>query len=127
MKTGASLGFICVGAIMAFAVRGNTSWLNVHTAGWVIMVIGLIGLVLPRRTTSWLGRRLLVRRTIPTGRVQQIQVPPYVARNPGTSRIEAGLPARPSLLDDDIDPIEDASYRGTPSGTEVVEDLYEQP
>ncbi len=158
MKTGIGLAFICVGAILAFAVTTNTSVVNLHTAGWVIMLVGVIGLLLPRRTYGWLGRRLLVRRTYPAGpggypagpgggtrggtypgaQVEEIAVPPYVARNPGTSRIQAGLPPRPTLLDEpDTDPV-DATVPGAtvrpaapgetraPGTTEVIEDRYEE-
>jgi hypothetical protein len=139
MKIGSSLALICVGAILAFAVTANTSVFNLHTAGWVVMLIGVIGLLLPGRTAGWLGRRVLVRRSYPSSRVEQMPVPPY-ARNPGTSAIEAGLPSRPTLLDDGQDLIEDAEvphYRPgagrlapdhpQPAATEVIEDLYEQP
>ena len=140
MKIGSSLALICVGAILAFAVTTNTSVFNLHTAGWVIMLIGVIGLLLPGRTAGWLGRRLLVRRTYPGGRVEQVPVSPYVARNPGTTVIQQqALPSRPTLLDEE-DLIEDAEvpqYRpgtGTvapdpprSATTEVIEDLYEQP
>jgi hypothetical protein len=157
MKIGSSLALICIGAILAFAVTANTSFFNLNTAGWVLIVIGVIGLLLPNRTAGWLGRRLLVRRSYPGGRVEHIPVPPYVARNPGVSALERGLPSRPTLLDQEDDLIEDAEsgyyvtqepempgYRtetgrapssprqsgtpGTRSGvTEVIEDLYEQP
>ncbi len=152
MKIGSSLALICIGAILAFAVTANTSVFNMHTAGWVLMVIGVIGLLLPNRTAGWLGRRLLVRRSYPSGRVEQIPVPPYVARNPGVSAIERGLPSRPTLLAEDDDLIETAQpsyevieetepqgYRSAAPGgpqsgttrpqpyTEVIEDLYEQP
>jgi hypothetical protein len=139
MKIGSSLALICVGAILAFAVTANTSVFNLHTAGWVIMLIGVIGLLLPGRTAGWLGRRLLVRRTYPGGRVEQIPVAPYAARNPATSAIEQGLPSRPTLLDDEQDLIEDAEVPQYRPGagrvaseppratTEVIEDLYEQP
>jgi hypothetical protein len=137
MRTGIALGFICLGAILAFAVTGNTSVFNIHTAGWVIMLVGLVGLFLPKRTYGWLGRRVVVRRTrgYPGAAVEEIPAPPYVARNPGTARIEAGLPARPTLLTDEpleTDPIADAEYRAreyqrTAPQTEVVEDLYENP
>jgi hypothetical protein len=140
MKIGSSLALICVGAILAFAVTTNTSVFNLHTAGWVIMLIGVIGLLLPGRTAGWLGRRLLVRRTYPGGRVEQIPVPPYAARNPGTTVIQQALPSRPTLLDEEQDLIEGAEvpqYRpgtGTlapdpprSATTEVIEDLYEQP
>jgi hypothetical protein len=137
MRTGIGLTFVCAGAILAFAVTTNTSVFNLHTAGWVIMLIGVIGLVLPRRTYGWLGRRLLVRRTYPGGRVDEVAVPPYVARNPGTSRIQAGLPPRSSLLDTGDEPIIVPPKDGPPDGsrtyrppaaggaTEVIEDLYE--
>jgi len=108
MKIGSSLALICIGAILAFAVTANTSVFNVHTAGWVLMLIGVIGLLLPNRTAGWLGRRLLVRRSYPSGRVEHIPVPPYVARNPGTAALEAGLPSRPTLLDQEDDLIEEA-------------------
>ena len=156
MKIGSSLALICIGAILAFAVTANTSVFNLHTAGWVLMVIGVIGLLIPNRTAGWLGRRLLVRRSYPSGRVEHIPVPPYVARNPGVSALERGLPSRPTLLDPEADLIEEAEPgydviqetetpaapapgQGRPvvrpqSGTtapqpytEVIEDLYEQP
>ena len=153
MKTGAGLALICVGAILAFAVTGNTSFINLHTVGWVLMVIGVVGLLLPNRTYGWLGRRLLVRRSYPSGQVEHIPVPPYVARNPGTQALRAGLPSRPTLLDQDDDLIDRASSgydviqeseapgagggypragqaplaRPQAGSTEVIEDLYEQP
>ena len=147
MKIGSSLSLIGLGAILAFAVTANTSVFNIHTAGWVLMFIGVVGLLVPRSTAGWLGRRLLVRRTYPGGRTEHIPVPPYVARNPGTSALQAGLPSRPTLLDVDrerdlIEEAESPRYRpgtgGSPSGTpqtpgtwgtatEVIEDLYEQP
>jgi hypothetical protein len=136
MKTGASLTLICIGAILAFAVNGHPSFFNVNTAGWVLMIIGVIGLLLPGRTAGWLGRRLLVRRTYPGGRVEHIPVQPYVARNPRVSALEAGIPSRPTLIDNpDEDLIEEAeapayqprTARPPAAGTEVIEDRYEQP
>jgi hypothetical protein len=135
MRTGAGLALICLGAILAFAVTGSISFLNVHTAGWVIMIVGVAGLVLPRRSYGWLGRRMIVRRTYPGGRIEQQPVPPYVARNPGTARMMAGLPPRPTLLDDPDADLIDAEAEGRTAGggtgagtgAEVIEDLYEQP
>jgi hypothetical protein len=119
MKTGAGLALICVGAILAFAVTASPPFINIHVAGAVLILIGLVGLVMPRRTYGWLGRRVLVRRTRAwpgNERGETITVPPsYVARNPGTSRAEAGLPPTPSLSDE-----------APPRETEVIEDLYEQ-
>jgi hypothetical protein len=122
MKTGASLALICLGAILAFAVTGNTSFFNIHTAGWVLMLIGVVGLLLPTRNGGWLGRRLLVRRSYPSGRVQPVPAQPYVTR---TTAIEAAVPSRPTLLDTDTDLIEETQVPAPT--TEVIEDLYEQP
>lgn len=141
MRTGAGLALICVGAILAFAVTANPPFFNIHVAGSVLILIGLIGLVLPRRTYGWLGRRTLVRRTRAwpgNERVETVAVPPYLARNPGTSRIEAGLPPTSPLTGET--PAEEArgAARGTgapgsgaaspppPDDTEIIEDLYEQ-
>jgi hypothetical protein len=138
VKTGAGLACIALGAILAFAVNRTPSFLNLHTVGWVLMLVGVVGLLLPKRTYGWLGRRMQVRRSYPNGypngRVQQVPVPPYVAGNPGTARIAAGLPPEPSLLDQE-DLIDGSTLNGQPQGTyrtvdgrtEVIEDMYEQP
>ena len=154
MKIGSGLALICIGAILAFAVTANTSAFNLHTAGWVLMLIGVIGLVPPGRTAGWLGRRVLVRRTYPGRRVERVPVQSYVAGTPGDPVTRPGLPSRPTLLDQEDDLIEEArpgydvvretestGYRPTvgqaqPAAprpgakstvTEVVEDLYEEP
>jgi hypothetical protein len=155
MRTGAGLALICLGAILAFAVTGTPSFLNLHTAGWVLMLVGLVGLVLPRRMYGWLGRRTLVRR-YPGGRLEQRTVPTYASQAPRTQTIVAGLPPRPTMLDDPgadlidnppVDPIVDDPIAGGPiaddpivdgprsayappaddTRTEVIEDVYEQP
>lgn len=109
MRTGVGLAFICVGAILAFAVTANTSVFNLHTAGWIIMIVGVIGMAIPRRTYGWVGRRLLLRRTraYPATRVEEIDAPTYVTRNPGTTQVRAGLTQQ------------------EPAETEVIEDIYE--
>jgi hypothetical protein len=146
MKTGVGLAFICVGAILAFAVTTNTSVFNLHTAGWVIMLVGVIGLLIPRRTYGWLGRRL-IRRTYPVTEVEEVSVPGYVAHEPGTARVRAGLPTATAGPDtspgggagtaDDTRPIPEvpgatvvvpgATVRPVvPAKTEVIEDYYEE-
>jgi hypothetical protein len=132
MRTGVGLLIIAVGAILAFAVRANTSAINLHTAGWVLIIIGLIGMLLPQRTYGWVGRRLLVKKTRQwpgDETVEKRNIPPYVSYNPGTSRIRAGLPPRPTLLTDSRGGVEDPVEEGTkpvPGDTEVIEDMYEE-
>ncbi|MGH3220581.1 MAG: hypothetical protein ACRDPY_18090, partial [Streptosporangiaceae bacterium] len=84
MKTGVGLLLIGVGAILAFAVTTNTSVFNLHTAGYVLMIIGLFGLVIPRRGYGWVGRRLFVRqaRWRPASRVVEDVTYPVYDRNP---------------------------------------------
>ena len=61
MKTATGLALIAVGAILAFAVTGHPGWLNVQAVGWVLMLVGLAGMFIPRRGYGWL-RRQVVRR-----------------------------------------------------------------
>ena len=68
MGTGVSLFFIAVGAILTFAIDGNTDGFNLDAVGVILMVIGLLGLLwslivwddwrpLRRRDDDVLGRR----------------------------------------------------------------------
>lgn len=66
MKTATGLALVAIGAILAFAVTGHPGWLNVQAVGWVLMLVGLAGLFIPRRGFGWLRRRMVVRR--PVGR-----------------------------------------------------------
>jgi protein-S-isoprenylcysteine O-methyltransferase Ste14 len=47
MGIGASVFLIAIGALLAFAVRDTTlgGWLDLNTAGWVLIVVGAIGLI----------------------------------------------------------------------------------
>src|SRR5258708_38846339 len=103
MKSGICLFWIAVGAILTFAVTTNTSVFNLHVAGFVIMVIGIIGLVTPRRGYEWLGRGVYVKRYRPAGGgtgVEETSYPPYVLRNPGTANAQADIPDTPSIEPD---------------------------
>jgi hypothetical protein len=42
---GTSLVLIAAGAIMAFAVSVETDGFNVNTIGWILMVVGVVGLI----------------------------------------------------------------------------------
>lgn len=65
MKTGAGLALIAVGAILAFAVTAHPSGLNLQAAGWVLILVGLAGMFVPRRGYGWLRRQMVVpRRTV---------------------------------------------------------------
>jgi hypothetical protein len=135
MKTGTGLAVIAIGAILAFAVTTNTSVFNLHTAGWVLMVVGVIGLAVPRRGYAWVGRRLFVRqaRWRPGNRVEEVVYPTYVNHNPANTRVQAGLPAPGALgsteasshIDATRDLATDPTGGPRPGETEIVEDVYE--
>jgi hypothetical protein len=136
MKTGTALAVIAIGAILAFAVTTNTSVFNLNTAGWVLMVIGVIGLAIPRRGYAWVGRRLFVRqaRWRPNNRVEEVVYPTSVNRNPANTRVRAGLPAPGALgsqeaathIDATRDLSTDPVREPRPGETEIVEDVYEE-
>jgi len=134
MRTGAGLALIAVGAILAFAVNASWSAVNVHVVGWVLMIVGLAGILINRSTYVWLGRRVVRRRSyarpVRTVEVQEVPVPPNAAGDPRAARAEAGLapynPVRADLAGDRV-VIDPATGRRVVSGdTEVIEDLYEE-
>lgn len=46
MGLGVSLILIAAGAIMAWAVHASSSAFNVHTVGYILLVVGVIGALL---------------------------------------------------------------------------------
>ena len=132
MKTGVALAVIAIGAIFAFAVTTNTSVFNLHTAGWVLIIIGIIGIAVPRRGYGWISRRVITRRTRwrPTGRVEEVTYPTHVNRNPANTRVQAGLP--PGALGSQeaashIETTRDLTTEVRPVGEqEVIENVYDE-
>ena len=46
MGIGVSIFLIAVGALLAFAVEFQLWWLDINVAGWVLIVVGVLGLLL---------------------------------------------------------------------------------
>jgi hypothetical protein len=134
MKTGTGLALICVGAILAFAVTANNSVFNWNIAGWVIMLVGLFGLVIPRKGYAWVSRRLTVRQARPGNRSNdEVIYPTNVGRNPANSRVPAALPSPGAVGSPEasthVDGARDMSTSPAdmrPGETHVVEDVYEE-
>jgi hypothetical protein len=91
MKIATGLTLLAVGAIFAFAVRTSPPGVNIHTVGWVIMLTGVAGILLPGRASGWLRRRITVRRNLAeqafgrrdrAGHSDRDSYPPYVLRDP---------------------------------------------
>src|SRR6478736_1960256 len=62
MRTATGLALVAIGAIFAFAVTTSPSFLNLQVVGWILILTGVAGLVVPRRGYGWLRRRVVVRR-----------------------------------------------------------------
>ncbi len=78
MRTISGLALIALGAILAFAVRAHPHWLNIQIAGWILMLVGVAGIVIPKRTYGQIRRRLVRRvvlRRTPGGTTVVIPVP----------------------------------------------------
>ena len=46
MGLGVGIFLIAIGAILAFAVSATTSGVDIHTVGWILMGVGLAGILL---------------------------------------------------------------------------------
>ena len=56
MGLGVSLILIAAGAIMAWAVHVTTTGFNIHTVGYILLVVGIIGFLLSLMFWStWAG------------------------------------------------------------------------
>jgi hypothetical protein len=63
MGIGVSILLIAVGAILAFAVSAEASGVDVQTVGWIVLVVGLLGLILSMIFwSSWGGPGYFGRR-----------------------------------------------------------------
>jgi hypothetical protein len=111
MRTATGLFLIALGAILAFAVQGHPSWLNIQVVGWVIMLTGVAGMAIPRRGYGWLRRRMVLRRG-PGGRpvvdrVEEKRYPPYIMLNPGSNGVvddtaAGGVPVGGAAVAEDV-------------------------
>jgi hypothetical protein len=58
-----SLLLVAVGAILIWAVSATTSGVNLHTVGWILLIVGIVGGVLSMVFwSSWAGPGSLGRR-----------------------------------------------------------------
>jgi hypothetical protein len=60
MKPATSLTLIAAGAITAFAITAHVAFLNLQVTGWVLILTGAAGAIIPR--SGWLRRTLAAKR-----------------------------------------------------------------
>ena len=71
MRIGFSVFLMAVGAVLRFAVHATATGVNIHTAGVVLMIAGLIGLIAtltifsPRRRIAVVADRTVTTTTAP--------------------------------------------------------------
>jgi Domain of unknown function (DUF6458) len=122
MRTATGLTLIALGAILAFAVNGHPSWLNVQVVGWVIMITGAAGLLVPGSSYAAVRGRIVRRRRGVDGVITEVderRYPPYIHLNPGSA-----LAADPADLVASRDDIE-AEISQDPAREETVEEYFE--
>jgi len=61
MKSATALALVAIGAVFAFAITAHPSFVNIQIMGWVLMLTGIVGLVIPRRGRGWLRRSVLMK------------------------------------------------------------------
>ena len=63
MGLGVGIFLAAVGAVLAFAVNTNVSGVNIHTIGWILLIVGIIGIILSMIFwSSWAGPGYYSRR-----------------------------------------------------------------
>jgi uncharacterized membrane-anchored protein len=62
MTLGSAIALIAVGAILKWAVTAHISGFNVQTAGTVLLIVGIVGLILAMWYTFYYARRTEVVR-----------------------------------------------------------------
>jgi hypothetical protein len=61
MRLGTGIVLIAIGAILAFAVHFQLSGIDIRIVGWILMVVGVIGVLL--ELAVWAPRRRRVVQT----------------------------------------------------------------
>jgi hypothetical protein len=56
MGLGVGILLAAVGAVLAFAVSATVSGVNIHAVGWILLIVGIFGIVLSMIFwSSWAG------------------------------------------------------------------------
>ncbi|HEV2371472.1 MAG TPA: hypothetical protein VGS19_04810 [Streptosporangiaceae bacterium] len=128
MRTASGLGLIAVGAILAFAVTAHPTYFNIQVAGWVIMLTGVAGLLIPRRGYGWLRRRMVLSRSPAgpvVGEIEESPLPPYVKINPNAVTAADERVGDSTATDVSTEAI-DAEYGFGPNGMQPTEETVEE-
>jgi hypothetical protein len=63
MGLGVGIVLAAVGAVLAFAVSATVSGVNIHAVGWILLIVGIVGILLSMIFwSSWAGPGYFNRR-----------------------------------------------------------------
>jgi hypothetical protein len=63
MGLGVGILLAAVGAVLAFAVSATVSGVNIHAIGWILLIVGIVGILLSMIFwSSWAGPGYFSRR-----------------------------------------------------------------
>jgi len=63
MGLGVGILLAAVGAVLAFAVNATVSGVNIHAIGWILLIVGIVGILLSMVFwSSWAGPGYFSRR-----------------------------------------------------------------
>jgi hypothetical protein len=75
MGLGIGILLAAAGAVLAFAVSANVSGVNIHAVGWILLIVGIVGVLLSLIFwSSWAGPGYWSRRR---GSYEEGPPPPY--------------------------------------------------
>jgi hypothetical protein len=75
MGIGIGLLLAAAGAVLAFAVDKQVSGVNIHSIGWILLIVGIVGVVLSMIFwSSWAGPGYWSRRRT---YIEDAPSPPY--------------------------------------------------
>jgi hypothetical protein len=117
MKPMPALALIAVGAILAFAVRAPGGVISWSSAGWVLILTGVAGVLLPYLLPQrWVQRRVIRR----SGGARRMPVGWTFRRRPNPRLVTV-----PPVAADEVIAEEAPPAAGAPA-EEVVEEFYEE-
>ena len=131
MRTATGLALIAIGAILAFAVTTSPSFLNLQVVGWILILTGVAGMLVPRRGYGWLRRRVVVRR--PRGAAVEANGEPRKFRNtrwfrqnaiPDPRLEETGSPVAEGTVTESV--VERTAPGPAQPAEETVEEYFEE-
>lgn len=78
MGLGVGIFLSALGAILIWAVKTSVSGVNIHTIGWILLIVGIAGIVLSMIFwSSWAGPGYYTRRRSTTYDDAPPAGPPY--------------------------------------------------